>query len=47
MDMDTLKAEHDLVVAKQSTRSSSQRKWIVERFEYESSKQKELDGTTK
>ena len=47
MDMDTLKQEFDLVVAKQSTRSSSQRKWIVERFEYESSKQKELDGTTK
>jgi hypothetical protein len=46
MDMDTLKSEHDLVVAKQSTRSSAQRKWIVERFEYESSKQKELDGTT-
>jgi hypothetical protein len=45
MDMDTLKAEHDLVVAKQSTRSSNQRKWILERFEHEFNKQHEPDGT--
>ena len=46
MDPDTLKAEYDLVVAKQSTRSSGQRKWILERFEYEFNKQHEPDGTT-
>jgi len=46
MDMDTLKAEYDLVVAKQSTRSSNQRKWILERFEHEFNKQQEPDGTT-
>jgi len=45
MDMDTLKQEFDLVVAKQSTRSSAQRKWIVERFEHEFNKQQEPDGT--
>jgi hypothetical protein len=43
MDIDTLKAEYDLVVAKQSTRSSAQRKWIMERFEYESNKSKKQD----
>ena len=43
MDIDTLKAEYDLVVAKQSTRSSAQRKWIIERFEYESNKSKKQD----
>ena len=47
MDMDTLKQEFDLVVAKQSTRSSAQRKWILERFEHEFNKQHEPDGTTK
>lgn len=47
MDMDTLKQEFDLVVAKQSTRSSNQRKWILERFEHEFNKQHEPDGTTK
>jgi hypothetical protein len=47
MDMDTLKREFDLVVAKQSTRSSAQRKWILERFEHEFNKQHEPDGTTK
>jgi hypothetical protein len=41
MDMDTLKQEFDLVVAKQSTRSSAQRKWILERFEHEFNKQQE------
>ena len=46
MDMDTLKQEFDLVVAKQSTRSSNQRKWILERFEHEFNKQHEPDGTT-
>ena len=45
MDMDTLKAEYDLVVAKQSNRSSAQRKWILERFEHEFNKQHEPDGT--
>jgi len=44
--MDTLKQEFDLVVAKQSTRSSAQRKWILERFEHEFNKQHEPDGTT-
>jgi hypothetical protein len=47
MDIDTLKQEFDLVVAKQSTRSSAQRKWILERFEHEFNKQHEPDGTTK
>jgi hypothetical protein len=47
MDMDTLKQEFDLVVAKQSTRSSAQRKWILERFEHEFNKQHEPDGITK
>jgi len=47
MEMDTLKQEFDLVVAKQSTRSSAQRKWILERFEHEFNKQHEPDGTTK
>ena len=46
MEMDTLKQEFDLVVAKQSTRSSAQRKWILERFEHEFNKQHEPDGTT-
>ena len=47
MDMDTLKQEFDLVVSKQSPRSSNQRKWILERFEHEFNKQHEPDGTTK
>ena len=47
MDMDTLKREFDLVVSKQSPRSSNQRKWILERFEHEFNKQHEPDGTTK
>ena len=53
MDMQTLKSEYDLVVAKESERSSSQRRLIVERYEYELAKaqaaaeQDEEDGTTK
>jgi hypothetical protein len=39
MDMDTLKSEYDLVQSKSSKRSSSQRKMIVERYEYELTKQ--------
>ena len=39
MDMDTLKSEYDLVQSKTSQRSSSQRKMIVERYEYELIKQ--------
>ena len=42
MDMQTLKAEYDLVVAKESERSSSQRKWISERYEYELAKAEAL-----
>jgi hypothetical protein len=38
MDMQTLKSEYDLVVAKESERSSSQRRWITERYEYELAK---------
>jgi len=43
MDIDTLKAEFELVQQKQSTRSSAQRRWITERYEYESTKIKEDD----
>jgi hypothetical protein len=38
MDMQTLKSEYDLVKAKESERSSAQRNWIVERYEYEVAK---------
>ena len=38
MDMQTLKSEYDLVRAKQSERSSAQRRWITERYEYELNK---------
>lgn len=38
MDMQTLKSEYDLVQAKQSERSSAQRRWITERYEYELNK---------
>jgi hypothetical protein len=38
MDMQTLKSEYDLVIAKQSERSSSQRRWIQERYEFELTK---------
>ncbi len=43
MDIDTLKAEFELVQQKQSTRSSAQRRWITERYEYESNKSQEQD----
>mgnify|MGYP003353361045 FL=1 len=39
MNMDTLKAEYDLVQSKSSQRSSTQRALIVERYEYELTKQ--------
>ena len=38
MDMETLKSEYDLVTSKQSERSSSQRRWIQERYEFELTK---------
>ena len=38
MDMQTLKSEYDLVQAKQSERSSAQRRWITERYEFELTK---------
>jgi len=38
MDMQTLKSEYDLVQAKKSERSSAQRRWITERYEYELAK---------
>ena len=38
MDIATLKSEYDLVMAKQSERSSSQRRWIQERYEFELTK---------
>jgi len=38
MDMQTLKSEYDLVQAKESERSSAQRRWITERYEYELAK---------
>ena len=50
MDMQTLKSEYDLVQAKQSERSSAQRRWIIERYEFELTKlqneiEQEEDGT--
>lgn len=39
MDMDTLKSEYDLIQSKSSTRSSSQRALILDRYEYELTKQ--------
>lgn len=50
MDMQTLKSEYDLVQAKQSERSSAQRRWITERYEYELTKlqaeaEQEEDGS--
>ena len=53
MDMQTLKSEYDLVQAKESTRSSVQRRLITERYEFELTKlqteaqQQEEDDTTK
>lgn len=38
MDMQKLKSEYDLVQAKQSERSSAQRRWITERYEFELTK---------
>ena len=38
MDINTLKLEYDLVMKKQSERSSSQRRWIQERYEFELTK---------
>lgn len=35
MDIDTLKSEYDMVQQKTSLRSSTQRKMIVERYEFE------------
>ena len=43
MDMDTLKSEYDLIQSKSSTRSSSQRALIVERYEYELTKEKNVE----
>lgn len=43
MDMDTLKSEYDLIQSKSSTRSSSQRALIVERYEYELTKEKNIE----
>lgn len=50
MDMQTLKSEYDLVQAKESERSSAQRRWITERYEFELTKlqneiEQEEDGT--
>jgi hypothetical protein len=42
MDMQTLKAEYDQVIAKESNRSSAQRGWIKERYEYELAKAEAL-----
>ena len=44
MDMDTLKSEYDLIQSKLSTRSSSQRASIAERYEYELTKEKTKDN---
>jgi len=43
MDMDTLKSEYDLIQSKSSTRSSSQRALIVDRYEYELTKEKPIE----
>ena len=43
LDMDTLKSEYDLIQSKSSTRSSSQRALIVERYEYELTKEKPVE----
>ena len=43
MDMDTLKSEYDLIQSKSSTRSSSQRSLIVDRYEYELTKEKPVE----
>lgn len=43
LDMDTLKSEYDLIQSKSSTRSSSQRALIVDRYEYELTKEKPIE----
>ena len=43
MDMDTLKSEYDLIQSKSSTRSSSQRALILDRYEYELTKEKPVE----
>jgi hypothetical protein len=43
LDMDTLKSEYDLIQSKSSTRSSSQRALIVNRYEYELTKEKPVE----
>jgi hypothetical protein len=43
MDMDILKSEYDLIQSKSSTRSSSQRALIVDRYEYELTKEKSVE----
>ena len=43
MDMDTLKSEYDLIQSKSSTRSSSQRALIVDRYEYELTKENPVE----
>ena len=43
MDMDTLKSEYDLIQSKSSARSSSQRALIVDRYEYELTKEKNIE----
>ena len=43
LDMDTLKSEYDLIQSKSSTRSSSQRSLIVDRYEYELTKEKPVE----
>jgi hypothetical protein len=43
MDMDTLKSEYDLIQSKSSARSSSQRALIVDRYEYELTKEKPVE----
>jgi hypothetical protein len=43
MDMDTLKREYDMVQDRTSERSSTQRKLITERYEYELTKEKNVD----
>lgn len=44
MDMDTLKQEYDMVQDRTSERSSTQRKLITERYEYELSKEKNVEN---
>jgi hypothetical protein len=46
MDIDTLKSEYEMVQSKTSERSSSQRSLIIERYEYELSKQKDIENGT-